>query len=173
MGGGKAVQGGTGTCHGRGGAPTAHFLGLNSHGVVIMISFFSLSSIIHVSFGKWNNWDKSQHGIIWTNAMLERPNMCYIFEKQVHGYQIWHLHVVTNGPPFNWSPLNAHSCKSCEQHNNLLTLYVGVKSIKDTLNWKWLVLGINITHNILGYTWYLLASFAYVVVCTSTWTVRP
>ena len=52
MGGGKAVQGGTGTCHGRGGAPTAHFLGLNSHGVVIMISFFSLSSIIHVSFGK-------------------------------------------------------------------------------------------------------------------------
>ena len=49
--------------------------------------------------------------------MLERPNICYIFEKlSVQGCQIWHSHVSI---PFNSAP--AHSTRP---HNAKKALYV-------------------------------------------------
>ena len=49
--------------------------------------------------------------------MLERPNICYIFEKLgVQGCQIWHSHVSI---PFNSAP--AHSTRP---HNAKKALYV-------------------------------------------------
>ena len=49
--------------------------------------------------------------------MLERPNICYIFEKlRVQGCQIWHSHVSI---PFNSAPAD-----STRPHNAKKALYV-------------------------------------------------
>ena len=58
--------------------------------------------------------------------MLERPNICYIFEKLgVQGCQIWHSHVSI---PFNSAP-----ARSTRLHNAESSLYHHFKQT----SWKW------------------------------------
>ena len=53
----------------------------------------------------------------WTEKLLERPSICYIFEKlKVQGCQIWHSHVSI--------PFNSAAAHSAYPHNAKKALYV-------------------------------------------------